>query len=156
MVTEWCWGSRLAKRREEKRRRVQKPLLPRYVFISMPVAHDQTPFGVVGAINGVLEFVGSQNGPVIVGDQVVELLKERETHGEFDRTRTHRLAKREIVTPKWVMPGAKVMIKDWPLELFAASIHRILRHDRVEIEGGVFGRATKMIVNIDEIKQLEQ
>lgn len=81
MVTEWCWGSRLAKRREEKRRRVQKPLLPRYVFISMPVAHDQTPFGVVGAINGVLEFVGSQNGPVIVGDQVVELLKERRLTG---------------------------------------------------------------------------
>lgn len=150
---EWRWPSPIAKKRGAKRSRVEKPLLTRYVFVRMPVFDRRAPFGAVRAIDGVREFVGTPDGPLVILDGLIEALRDREAIGEFDKTATHKLHGREVVTPKWVDVGREVVIKDGALGGFFAIIQKILPQERIEVQAYVFGRASRVTLDIAQVRE---
>ncbi len=154
MASDWRWPSPLAKKRGKKRERVERVLLPRYLFVSLPFCEHRTPFGVVTAVDGALSFVSNAHGPLEVRGEAVEEIKRREARGEFNRTRLHRLRNRAFVTPRWVRAGAEVEIQGGALASFVGKIIAVLPQERVEIETFLFGTARKAVVDIDQIAEI--
>lgn len=102
------------------RRKVNRPLFPRYVFAAS--------FGRIGM--GDCDHVSAIVGPV--SQALVANLSDRQAQGEFEA---------KAPAPVQFGKGATVRITDGPFASFDGIVHKSAR-DRVEVLVGIFGRPT--------------
>jgi transcription antitermination factor NusG len=149
---EWRKPVKRGRKKLALDRRLVRPLLTRYVFIELPVSErGDVPFGLVRAIDGVQEFVGTCDGPIVLPPAVVTSIRKREARGEFDRTVK---GKKGVIAPKWAAIGGVVRVADGPFASFCGMIKELFPHDEVEVEINIFGRMIPVKFGLDQVEKV--
>ncbi len=147
IVKEW---ERRRRRDKDRRVKVERPLLPRYVFVELP--RVGAPFGRVTGQKHVQEFLGATD-PVRVPAGIVEELLERERLGDFDLTQPAR-KRREAVSiglNEWIVPGAQVVVEDGPFASFPGVIeHADHKRGTAKVAVSIFGRQTPVRLEFEQ------
>ena len=92
---------------------------------------------------------------------MVEVGKKRRKRKKKGRNNPQRqaepLASGSVTTrvPKWVDVEAQAMIVGGPFDTFRGIIEEILPKERVKLQIEVFGRATSVVVGIDNLADAE-
>jgi transcription antitermination factor NusG len=156
--TNWQRQSQRQKHQRGPKRRVERPVWPRYVFVALPVemrVQDgfetlHAPFELLRTTDGVSDIVGDGVKPVHIPAVAIDALREQEARGEFDETRkTGR-----VLAPKWLKVGTTVRIEEGAFRSFNGLVEEILPREMVKACVFIFGRATPVIIEIDRIKPL--
>jgi len=130
------------RRHANRKERVQRPLFPGYLFVSLPDSLQHAALGV----DGVQDFIRSRAGeprPLSVDPQAVEGLRALEQAGGFDDTRRSKEAE--------IFPGAKVRIAAGPFSGFIATVQKA-RGNRVKVLYEMFGRSGAMTVDAGKLR----
>ena len=138
-----------------------KPLLIGYIFVRFPAAmYDRwgtPPFDLARRCQGVRGFVRVADErnewmPFSVPDKDVRAFIRRQRQREFGRsaveTREEWLARMQVDFPA----GSQVWIIDGPFMSFLASLERLTVDGRVEAEANIFGRATRITLELEQIE----
>lgn len=156
IAATWRKQSERQKHQCEPKRRIERPVWPRYVFVALPIelqtsdGEIRAPFETLRQVDGVSDIVGDGARLLQVPAVAIDSLREREAAGEFDDT----LKSGRIVAPKWLKVGMTVRIEEGPFRSFNGLVEEVLAHERVKVCVFIFGRATPIIIEIDRIKPL--
>lgn len=136
-----------------------RPLMPGYVFVSMP--RIEAPFGLFDprygseALRGSLGFISCEQGseadrwPMPVHEAVIEDMRHREAMGEFDLTAKTDSGRGSVA--KWVRRGSFVEIISGPFKSFLGKIERVKSSKLVTLAVTMLGDETPMDTPIDYI-----
>ena len=140
------------------RRKVNRPLFPRYLFAGAPVAAGwlSEGDGYGGSGNPALKALARLCGPaigmgdcdhvtVIVGpvpSALLANLSDRQCEGEFVKRDT---------APRQFGPGTAVRVTEGAWSSFDGIVERSVK-DRVRILTEAFGRKTPIVVDIDQVE----
>lgn len=126
-------------------REIDRPLMPRYLFVGMPV-HNQA-FGFARACDGVERFLGDQeNRPIRVPAGLVEEIFIAEIDMQFDDTRAARIHRDEEAktakenTARRFPGGSDVTVTDGPFASFHGVVDEVTTRGTVKALVQIFGR----------------
>jgi len=116
MATRW-W------RHARQKKRVQRALLTRYLFIG--IGSRDPDFYAIRAINGVESLVGVGGEPTTIRYELIEPLRMAETRGDFDLTREHELVK--------FSKGTKVKVVGGLFQGFIGEFEKAIGEKRAKV-----------------------
>lgn len=149
-TTTWRKRSRRLKHQKAPRVKISRPLFTRYLFVELPIYADgAAPFGAVRTVGGVQEFVAAAGFPLAARGTDIASIQEREELGIFDETVKHG----RVIAPRWAVAGARCLVTDGPFASFPGTIIECLPHDRVKVDVEIFGRATPVELELEQIKE---
>jgi transcription antitermination factor NusG len=156
-----------------------RPLMPGYVFVSLPIAaprfdlfasadvNGSRPYAMpdsvyagyvadcaepmVEPICGCLGFIATDGVPNAVRDEEIAALRLREANGEFDLTGRSEDGRYSVA--RWVKRDAFVRFVKGPFAMFSGVIDRVVGRNLVSVELTIFGRITTSTVPMDWIER---
>ena len=96
----------------KKLQEVVSPLFPCYIFVKLDLLKDHQ---LVKYTRGVKRFIGSENMPVVVPDEIILSIKNRMTEGVI------------IIKPRKFKIGEEVVVKGGPFEGLDAVFEKELK-----------------------------
>ena len=146
LTTEWRKQSKRQIHLSKPKVQVQRALFQGYLFASLP--YNDLAFSHITDTEGVQAILGDNGSPQPVPGNLIELLRERQEQGAFDKT---IVAAKGIYVPKWLRPGVPITITSGPFAAFAATVVKALPHDVVRIEAMMFGQVRPVDVPLAAI-----
>lgn len=134
------WKSR---RHARKTDRVKAPLFPRYMFIALDVMTER--WRVVISTVGVSRMIGNERGPLSVGNDVIDGIRQRE--GEDGTIRLDSL-------PEPFRAGESVQIKEGPLSGLEAIFSGMTGDERVRLLLDFMGRRMEVRLPVQSVGAL--
>lgn len=137
-----------------------RPLMPGYVFVSLPSLNAQ--FGIFDprhgseALRGSLGFISCEQGPesqrwpMAVSEAVISNMRAREAAGEFDLTGKTDNGRGFVA--KWVRIGAWVEIVDGPFADRSGVIEEVLSSTLIKVGMHIFGSVTPITAPLDWLR----
>lgn len=132
-------------RRLGRRIRIERPLVPGYMFIGLPDAGYLDDVLEMEGIHNVLRVFDGSGRPVAVRFEEIWPILQQDLHGEFDRTR------RSKEDPD---PGAQVTITAGQFRGFPAQFVKRRPDQRIEVLIQMFGRLSSLVVRPGDIEEL--
>ena len=146
-TVDWRPRSRVQRDQGKPSVPLVKPLLSRYLFADLPAA--DRAWGRVYGLDGVQRILSDSRGPVHVPTLLVDVLRDRELAGDFNKT----IKRGRVVSPVWAREGVRAQITDGPFAQFWATIRRVLPRDRVEVVVNIFNSENAATMDLAQLRK---
>lgn len=124
-----------------KKQVVARPLFRGYLFVRLD--KDRPRFADVRKTHGVHWLVTNVGKPVVVPDKIIGALQERETEGDFDRTKPKKLG---------MQAGDKVRIKEGPFADLIGEILALPSERRIDVLLNLYNRKIKFKIPLANVE----
>lgn len=129
---------------------VEKPLLPRYLFIGLTTGQD---FYHMRGVDGVESIVRNNMVPVMIKPDHLKVIRDREAAGAFDYSGAEKRRKAALVAQ--CKPGSAVEITTGPMSGLRAIVEHVQATGHIQALIDFFGRSTPVRIGIEEVELLE-
>ncbi len=120
--------------------KASEPLFPRYLFIRLDTGHTAKSWTPIRSTRGVSKLVSFGNQPARVTDELVELIRARESSGEIDEKRLFK-------------PGEPIRVLDGPFAGVEGIFQSLDGTQRVMILIDLMSKPLKMGVSLTSIRR---
>lgn len=140
-------------KRSKKRLQWQRPLFPRYLFAQVP----PWLWYHLKHIRGVAGYLQSDNTPLRVPASTIEQFRQDEYDGEFNSSLIGRpnRHKREEAMRRLFQIDSTARVIDGPFASFYARIAEVHANEQIKAEVEIFGRATMVTFEKDQLEPME-
>lgn len=120
--------------------KTSEPLFPRYLFIRLDTGHSARSWTPISSTRGVSKLVIFGNQPARVADELVELLRARESSGDLEEKRLFK-------------PGEAIRVVDGPFAGVEGIFQSLSGTQRVLILIELMSKPVKMTVSPTSIRR---
>jgi transcriptional antiterminator RfaH len=124
-----------------KKQIVSRPLFRGYLFVRLD--KERPRFADVRKTHGVHWLVTNVGKPVVVPDKIIEALQERETEGDFDRTKPKKPG---------LQAGDQVRIKEGPFADLVGEIMALPSERRIDVLLNLYNRKIKFKIPLANVE----
>ena len=117
-----------------------EPLFPRYLFIRLDTSHSAKSWSPIRSTRGVSKLVSFGNQPARVADELVELIRARESSGDIEEKRLFK-------------PGEPIRVVDGPFAGVEGIFQALDGTQRVMILIELMSKSVRMAVAPTSIRR---